>query len=47
MKHLKSLDAVKSASVEELMEVPGMNRTSAENVYRFFRKNKDDNPAQI
>lgn len=47
MKHLKSLDAVKSASVEELMEVPGMNRTAAENVYRFFRKNKDDNPSQI
>lgn len=47
MKHLKSLDAVKSASVEELMEVPGMNRAAAENVYRFFRKNKDDNPSQI
>lgn len=37
MKQFKSLEAVKGATVEELMEAPGMNRKSAESVYHFFR----------
>ena len=37
MKQFKSLEAVKKASVEELMETPSMNRKSAESVYQFFR----------
>ncbi|MCD8083552.1 MAG: excinuclease ABC subunit UvrC [Clostridiales bacterium] len=37
MKHMKTLEAVKAASVEELAAVPGMNRSAAESVYRFFR----------
>ncbi len=36
MKQFKSLEAVKKASVEELMETPSMNRKSAESVYQFF-----------
>jgi len=33
-----SLDAMKKASVEELAKIAGMNRTAAETVYAFFRK---------
>lgn len=38
MKHFDSLEAVKNASFEELLEVEGMNKSSAESVYEFFRK---------
>lgn len=37
MRQFKSLEAVKDAAVEELEQVPGMNRKAAESVYRFFR----------
>lgn len=37
MRYFKSLEAIREASQEELAQVPGMNRQSAENVYRFFR----------
>lgn len=37
MRQFKSLEAVKDASVEELEQVPEMNRKAAESVYRFFR----------
>ena len=47
MKHFKSIEAVQAASEEELAQVPGMNRAAAENVYRFFRKKKDDIPIEI
>lgn len=45
MRQFKSFDAIREASVEELLEVPGMNRLAAENVYRFFRQQQktDDN----
>ena len=36
--YFKDIDAIKKSSVEELAEVEGMNRASAENVYNFFRK---------
>lgn len=36
MKHFMSLDAIKSASVEELKEIPSMNEKSANEVYNFF-----------
>ena len=38
MRSFQSLDAVREASVEELCQVPGMNRASAESVYQFFRR---------
>ena len=31
-------DKIQQASVEELLDVPGMNRQAAEAVYEFFRK---------
>ena len=37
LKHFQSIDRIKQASLEELCEVPGMNRLVAENIYRFFR----------
>ena len=37
MRQFQSLEAVKEATLEELTEVPGMNRKSAESVYQFFR----------
>ncbi|MDR1537146.1 MAG: excinuclease ABC subunit UvrC [Clostridiales bacterium] len=37
MKHFKSIENVKKASVEELQAVAGMNRAAAESVYKFFR----------
>ena len=36
--YFKDIDAIKEASVEELAQVEGMNKASAENVYNFFRK---------
>ena len=36
--HFKDIDSIKNASVEELSSVDGMNTTSAENVYNFFKK---------
>lgn len=38
MRSFQSLDAVREASVEELCQVPGMNRAVAESVYQFFRR---------
>lgn len=39
MKHFKSIDAIKAAGVEELMNAPSMNRNSAEKVFQFFHTN--------
>ena len=36
MRHYLSLDAIRSASVEELAQLPSMNEKVAESVYRFF-----------
>lgn len=36
MKHFQSLDAVREAEVEELAQLPEMNQSAAEAVYRFF-----------
>ena len=38
IKHFKSLEAVKEASVEEISEVPAMNIKAAQSVYDFFHK---------
>ncbi len=38
MKYLKTIDKIKEASIEELLEVPSMNRKSAENLYKHWRK---------
>lgn len=36
MQHFKSIDAIKSATIDQLLEVPAMTQKSAENVYKFF-----------
>lgn len=38
MKYFKTIDKIKEASIEELLEVPSMNRKSAENLYKHWRK---------
>lgn len=38
MKHFKTIDKIKEATIEELMEVPSMNRNSAEELYNHWRK---------
>ena len=35
--HFKNIEEIKTATFEELLEVEGMNKTSAENVYKFFK----------
>ncbi len=37
LKHFKSIDKIKKASVEEIVEVAGMNKTVAEELYNHFR----------
>ncbi|MDF2541088.1 MAG: uvrC [Herbinix sp.] len=38
MKYFQSLEAVRDASVEDLLKVPAMDRKAAEEVYTFFHK---------
>lgn len=39
MRHFKSIDEIRDAQVETLMEVPEIPRNVAEDIYRYFRKN--------
>ncbi|MBP1755694.1 MAG: uvrC [Firmicutes bacterium] len=41
MKYFQSLEAIAAAEIEEIMEVPAMNRQAAEQVYEFFHKPKE------
>lgn len=36
IQHFKSIDAIKNATIDQLLEVPSMTQKSAENVYKFF-----------
>jgi excinuclease ABC subunit C len=38
MQHFESIEAIREATEEQLMEVPNMNRQTAEEIYRFFRQ---------
>lgn len=38
IEHFKSIDNIKKATVSELLQVRGMTKKSAENVYNYFRK---------
>jgi len=38
LKHFKTLSAIKTASVEELAQVKGMSRTTAEKLYVWLRE---------
>lgn len=41
LSHFKDVEAIKEATFEELLEVEGMNKSIAENVYNFFRKEEN------
>lgn len=41
LKHFKSIDKIKKASIQELMEVESMNEKSAESIYEHFRRAKN------
>lgn len=41
LKHFKSIDKIKKASIDELMEVESMNEKSAESLYEHFRRAKN------
>ncbi len=38
MRHFKSIDEIKAATVEELVALPEINNRAAEEIYAFFRK---------
>lgn len=38
MSHFKSIDAIRSATIEEIMRVKGVNRKTANNICEFFKK---------
>lgn len=40
LKYFQSIEKIKTASIEELIEVKGMNRLAAEELYKHFNKNK-------
>ena len=42
MKYFQSLEAIKEATIEELLKVPSMNKASATEVYNFFHETKTD-----
>ncbi|MCM1303257.1 MAG: excinuclease ABC subunit UvrC [Butyrivibrio sp.] len=39
MRHFRSIDEIRAASVEELSSIPELNMRAAEEIYHFFRKN--------
>lgn len=39
--HFKSINKIKSSTIDELLMVEGMNRKTAESVYRYFRKDDE------
>ena len=38
MRNFESAADLKNATLEELLEIPEMNREAAENVYNYFRR---------
>ncbi|MBO5421639.1 MAG: excinuclease ABC subunit UvrC [Clostridia bacterium] len=44
LKHFKTVSAIKEASVEELCNAEGINRSTAQKVYNYFRKDIDNTP---
>lgn len=41
MKHFKSVKKIKEADIDALSQVPGIDRTTAKNIYDFFADNKN------
>lgn len=47
LKHFKTISAIKTASVDELCKAEGINRSTAQKVYDYFRKNVDNIPSKM
>ena len=47
MRHFKSLEEIRNATTEELMELPEMNSRSAEAVVQFFREQNSSASAEV
>lgn len=43
MRHFKSIEEIKEATVSELCKVPEMNEKAAREIYAFFRKQQENN----
>jgi len=41
MRHFKSISEIKTATVEELLEIPELNKKAAEDIYNFFHKKEE------
>lgn len=46
MRHFKSIEDIKKAEVEDLLQVDGINHPQAEAIYTFFRKEEQEQPSQ-
>jgi excinuclease ABC subunit C len=46
MRHFKSIEEIKAASVEQLLELPEINRACAESIVEFFRAQSGAKPGQ-
>ena len=42
MRHFRSIEEIKAASVEEMAAIPELNTRAAEEIYRFFRKKEQE-----
>ena len=40
MRHFASIQDIRQASLEQLMEIPEIPRAAAEEIYQFFRKDQ-------
>ena len=47
LKHFKTISAIKSADVDELCKVEGINRPTAQKIYDYFRKNIDNEQSKM
>ncbi|MBR3836382.1 MAG: excinuclease ABC subunit UvrC [Clostridia bacterium] len=47
LKHFKTISAIKEASVDELCKAEGINRSTAQKVFDYFRKNIDNAPPKM
>ena len=43
MKHFKQIQNIKEATEDEIMQVPGMTRKAAKEIYSFFHLSQEEN----
>ena len=47
LKTFRTVIAIKNASIDELCKAEGINRSTAEKVYNYFRKDIDNTPSKM